>query len=79
MPFKSRLMQPSKFEKVANNLDALDLELSQTKKLYELIEGHGHGNSHRDMHRVVGGELMESLDLQTGYKGVMQKREERLA
>ena len=29
--------------------------------------------------REVGGMLMESLDLETGYIGVMRKREERLA
>ena len=29
--------------------------------------------------REVSDMLMESLDLETGYKGVMRKREERLA
>ena len=30
-------------------------------------------------HKNIGGDLMESLDLQTGYKGVMEQREVRRA
>jgi len=32
-----------------------------------------------EVQRKIGGQMMESLDLQTGYKGVMEKREARLA
>ena len=63
---------------MASNLDALDLELSQTHKLYDLVEGRAGGvsnqmDSERDR-RGLGGGLMESLDLNTGYHGIMDKR-----
>jgi len=70
------LIQPSKFENVAANLDALDLELSQTNRLYNIMDGKA--GSDFPSRREVGGDLMESLDLQTGYKGVMDKRQTRL-
>ena len=67
---------------MAQNLDALDLELSQTQKLYNLIEGRVDDGdmpvSSKPSRRDIGGEMMESLDLQTGYKGIMSKREDRL-
>ena len=36
------------------------------------------GEDFPPLKREVGGDLMESLDLQTGYKGVMDKRQTRL-
>ena len=68
---------------MAANLDALDLELSQTHKLYEIINNQN-GNrpsAARDQvpQRNIGGDMMESLNLETGIKGVMEKREARLA
>jgi hypothetical protein len=36
-------------------------------------------NLTEEVQRKIGGQMMESLDLQTGYKGVMEKREARLA
>ena len=69
---------------MASNLDALDLELSQTHKLYELVDGAaGSGNNQTGRGaggRVdVGGGLMESLDLNTGYHGILDKRQDRMA
>lgn len=67
---------------MAANLDALDLELSQSHKFHELInqkEGYHPAAVAEAPRREVGGSMMESLDLQTGYKGVLEKREERLA
>ena len=83
-PFRSRLIQPSKFEKVASNLDALDLELSQTHKLYDLVDGRADGGSNRlggeeRGREDLGGGLMESLDLNTGYHGIMDKRQNQMA
>jgi len=46
--------------------------------LYELLESQRTGEAKAGQ-RQVGGDLMQSLDLQTGYHGVMRKREERLA
>ena len=79
---------------MAANLEGLDLELSQTHKFYEMLDSQdenrgraGHVQmleqqqpSRPDMDgRGIGGQLMESLDLETGYNGVMRKREQRLA
>ena len=70
------MIQPSKFEKVAQNLDALDLELSQTKRLYDIIHtGSQQQNPALENQRNIGGDLMESLDLQTGYRGVLDHQE----
>ena len=69
---------------MANNLDALDLELSQTNRLYELVEkerqlnskyiGDIAGMEQSVTSSKIGGQMMESLDLNTGYHGAVKRK-----
>ena len=77
IPFQSKLVQPRRFEQdkkmqqVAQNLHALDLEISQ--KEYKVLIS----KEDRQRNRQAG-VYLESLNLNTGYNGVLNMRERKI-
>ena len=70
--FQSRLAQPSKFdEKTAQKLDALDLDLSQTQRMFNQIKA---GEKPADRPR----RELEGLNLDTGYDYHQDRKEEKI-
>lgn len=81
-------MQPSRFnlnqkyDQVAINLDALDLELSQTQKFQQIQQQQNQGRaliSREDRQTQYKNRvLLESLDINSGYNGIVDMRSKKI-
>lgn len=81
-------MQPSRFnlnqkyDQVAKNLDALDLELSQTQKFQQIQQQQNQGRvliSREDRQTQYKNRvLLESLDINSGYNGIVDMRSKKI-
>lgn len=76
--FQSKLKEPSKIEKkVAKNLNALDLELSQSQKMWENCDPQLAQKEYGHSNMIKAGGMIDSLDLNVGYQKFIEKNEDR--
>ena len=73
LPQQRQPFQKSKDKELINNLNGLDLELSQTKRLFKPINKQQSPEPVRKL--ISRGDLIDSLDLNVGYESIQKLKE----